>query len=441
MYIYDIIATVLIGISHILLYFQLIRYNRLSYIMTISLSIIFTILLGIVVTITGYPELNIVVFVIFLLSLGLMQMELTFFKNLYFTLASIVSMTLVKIVLMEIAISLFMWSPFNLYLWSFSLIHLSVAVIITISVWLLRNPIQSFSRYIVESPLYVISYGILIIGLGIALILTSPSTVFLSTMNQKIGQLSYNLAFILFILLLLMVLIGSHLTKERLVREQQDCLDNESLDYVKKLEIMHEELASFRHDYLNILLALDGAIRTGDLKQIEKTYHNVISPTSEHINNQELDIVRLSNIHIPEIKSVLSVKLQTAHQQHTQLLVDIPNPIHDIHIRLVEFIRMISILVDNGIEEAVNSKEKIIQLAFFEIEDTQYFIVSNSTDHTSIDLHRLYEKGYSKKKEKRGYGLFALKQMIDKTPHVTLQTSFIAPLFTQTLMIKIGDTN
>src|SRR5690625_3902059 len=104
MYIYDMIAFLLIGMSHVLLYFQFIRYNRLSYLMIITLSVVFTILLSFVVTVTGYPEFNIIMFLLFLLSLGLMG-ELTFSENLYFTLASMVSVTLLKMVLMEVGMA------------------------------------------------------------------------------------------------------------------------------------------------------------------------------------------------------------------------------------------------------------------------------------------------------------------------------------------------
>ncbi|EEM18168.1 Histidine kinase domain protein [Bacillus pseudomycoides DSM 12442] len=107
------IAIMLIGISHVLLYIQLIRYNRLSYTMVIALSIVFTILLGIVVTVTGYPEFNIIMLLLFLLSLGLIQDELTFMQSLYFALVSIVSITLVKMLLLDFGMKLFMLTPFN----------------------------------------------------------------------------------------------------------------------------------------------------------------------------------------------------------------------------------------------------------------------------------------------------------------------------------------
>lgn len=436
MYVYDMIAIILIGISHVFLYVQLIRYHRLSYTMIITLSIVFTILLAIVVTVSGYPEFNIILFLIFLLSLGLLQAKLPFRQNLYFTLASMVSIMLVKMVLLELGLKLFMWSPFNLYVWTTSVIHLIVAIGILICVWLLRQPIQRFAQYIVGSFLYYISYAFLVFGLLVALVLTMPSTEFLAFLYVQYGQITYMVSFILFLIFLLIVLIGSHLTKERLLESHQDRLDEELLDYVQKLEKMYDELASFRHDYMNVLLTLDEGVRTKDIVQIEQIYHEVVAPTSILINNRELDIVKLSHIHIPEVKSMLSVKLITAQQHHIQVMADVPEPIEKTFIPMIDFIRIISILVDNGIEEAVHSKDKIVQLSFFEWEESQYFVVRNSYVDREIDLEQLYEKRYSTKKENRGYGLYSLKHLIDQTPHATLETSFTASYFTQTIIIK-----
>lgn len=436
MYVYDFIAIMLIGMSHILLYFELIHYRRLSYIKLIFLSIIFTILLGIVVTVTGYPEFNVIMFFFFLLSLGLMQVELTFMKNVYFTLASMVSITLLKMMLVEAGMMLFMWSPFNLYLWTASVINLIVSIIIVVSVWFLRNAIQKFAQFIVESPLYYFTYLLFVLGLVILFILTAPTTPFLAALHQDYGQLSYVVAIILFFILLLMVLISSHLTKEQIVQEQQERLDAELLDYVEKLEILHDELAGFRHDYVNVLLTLDEGVRTQNIKQVEKVYYDVIAPTSELINNREFDIVKLSEIQIPEVKSILSVKLIEAQQQNIQVMIDIPHTISEVTMPIVTFIRIISILLDNGIEEAMYSKEKMLQIAFFEMEDRQYFVVGNSSQHQTIDLEEIYEKRYSSKSANRGYGLYTVKNMIDKSANVTLETTFDAPLFTQTLIMK-----
>lgn len=436
MYIYEIIAMILMGINHVLFYLQLIRYHRLSYTMVIILSILFTILLGIIITVTGYPEFNIIMFLLFLLSLGLMKDDLTILKNLYFTLASIVSVTLVKIVLVEFGIAIFMWSSLNFYVWTSGVIEFIVSLIIFLGIVFLRKQIQAFAQYIVQSRLYYISFGILILGTIVVLILTIPSTNFLATLYHRYEQIGYMMAFILFFVLLLMVLIGSHLTKEKLIVEQQDRLDQELLDYVEKLEVMHDELASFRHDYINVLLTLDEGIRTKNMIQIEQIYHEVIAPTFKLINHRELDIVKLSRISIPEVKSLLSVKLIDAQRENIHVMIDIPESIEETTLPRVDFIRMISILVDNGIEEASNSKDKVLQIAFFENKENQYFIVRNSSEKQNMNLEQIYEKQYSSKKDHRGYGLYSLKRMIDDTAKATLETSFKDSIFTQTIRIK-----
>ena len=436
MHIYDLAAFVMIGISHVLLYIQLIRYHRLSYTMVVSVSIVFMILLGIIVTVTGYPEFNIIMLLLFLLSLGLMKDELTFMHNLYFALVSIVGITYAKTVLLVIGTELFMLSPLNLYVWTGSLIHLIVSFLILIIVILSHQPLQRFAQFIVDSRLYYVSYAVLMMGLFAGLIINYPTSSVLAVWHQQYGQISSVAAIILFFILLLIVLIGSHLGKERLLEEQQARLDKEMLDYVEKLELTHEELASFRHDYLNVLSSLDEGVRNKDLQQIEQVYYDVVAPTARLINNQELDIVKLSRVMIPEVKSVLSVKVISAQQQQIKVTVDIPNMIEGLAMPVVDFIRGISVLLDNAIEEAVHSKEKILQIAFFEMEDRQYFIVKNSCQHKEIDLQKIYDKSYSSKAGDRGYGLFSLKHMIDKMEHVTLETTFTAPYFTQTLMLK-----
>ncbi|EOO20307.1 MULTISPECIES: GHKL domain-containing protein [Bacillus cereus group] len=435
MYIYDVFALLLTSMSHTFLYIQLIRYSRLSYGMLAALSAVFILLLGIIVTVTGYPELNSTI-VLFLMSLGLMQNELKFMRNLYFALVSMVIITLVKILFLEVGMKLFMLTPFDFYLWTASIIHLSVSLIIFIGIVLARKRIQRIAQYIVGSPLYYITYILLIVGFIIELILTRPSTDFLAKLNQQYGELSYISAIVLFFILLLIVLLSSHLAKEKLVEEHEKRLDKELLDYVEKLESMHDELASFRHDYINVLLALEAGIRTKNVNEIAQVYYDVITPTLKLINDHELDIAKLSRIHIPEVRSVLRAKVGTAQQQQIKVMLDIPEKIESVSMTIISFIRIISVLVDNAIEEAVHSEEKILQIAFFEMDSRQYFIVRNSSKDEAIDLQKIYEKNHSSKEGARGYGLFSLKRIMNKTNNATLETTYVSPYFTQTFILK-----
>lgn len=436
MFIYDVIAFIFIGISHILFYLKLIRYNKMSTLMIFTISVIFTIFLSTVVTMTGYPEFNTIMLLIFLLCLGLMKDKLPLMHNLYFALVSIVMITYCKIILLEVGFMLLIWSPFHLYIWTQSLIHLVVSAFLLLSILLLSKPIDRFAKFIVTSPLYYVTYFLLWIGLFIALILTYPQTNLLSDMFNEYGQVSYKLAIILFFILLLIVIISIHLMKVKIEEEQEKKLDETLLDYVRKLEHMYDDLASFRHDYLNILLSLSEGIRTENMEEIKRVYENVIAPTVKIMNHHELEIVKLSNIAIPEVKGLLSSKLISAQQQNINVMMDIPEKIKGVPIHIVTFIRAISIILDNAIEEAVKSKEKQLQIAFFEMDNGQYFIVRNSYQNDTVDLQKIYEKHYSSKGEKRGIGLYSLKRLLEKMDNVTLETSVEHPFFTQVLILK-----
>lgn len=428
---------ILTGLSHFFLYFYLIRYERISFTLIVLISLVFTLLLGTIVTVTGYPEFNMIVTVLMLLSLGLLQIDMSFMENVYFTMANIVTISLLKIVLIELGSVVYLSLPLNLYVWTPNLIHMIVSIIIFATVLFLRKQIGRFAQYILTSRLYYISYLVLTISTIIIFLLTMPRSQFLFHIYTTYGEMMYTGAFILFFVLMLIVIVGSHLAKERLVQRQQAYLDGELLDYVEKLELLHDDLANFRHDYINLLLTLDEGVRTRNIEQIERTYYDVIAPTSQLINNRELEIVKLANVVQAEVKSLLSVKVFEAEQQDVDVTIDIPFSIEQIHIPLVNFIRIISILVDNGIEAALMSNAKVLQIAFFEQEETVYFVVRNSiAEDIPIDLSNMYAKNYSTKAEQGGYGLYSLKHLIQKTKNVTLETSFTKLFFTQKLIIQ-----
>lgn len=100
------------------------------------------------------------------------------------------------------------------------------------------------------------------------------------------------------------------------------------------------------------------------MNEIEQVYYEVITPTLKLINDHELDIAKLSRIHIPEVKSVLRAKVGTAQQQQIKVMLDIPEKIATVSMPIVPFIRIISVLLDNATEEAVHSEEKVLQIAF-----------------------------------------------------------------------------
>lgn len=381
------------------------------------------ILLGIVVTFTGFPELNIILLFIFLLTIGLLQRKnvLSFTQNIYFVLCSVVGITILRMVLMEVLFQLFMLSPLNLYRWTESVIHLISAIVILLSLIIWRKRIIKTSAYIVQHTLYYVIYCLLLISVFTLLVLNAPSIHILNQLHMNYWKVSYMISIVLFFVLLILLLISSHLATERLELVQQENLDRELLDYVEKLEVMYEELAAFRHDYINVLLSLDEAIRTKNIEMIEQVYKSTIAPTSQMMNDKQYELIKLSNITIPEVKSVLSVKVIEAQQQNINVTLDVPVKLTSIAMPLATFIRAISIILDNAIDEARESEKQNLQIACFEVDQTQNFIVRNSCKQTEIDIQRIFDRDYSHKGSKRGYGLFSLKKITEETPNAVLE--------------------
>lgn len=438
MYVYDLIAIILIAISHVYLYLNLIKYKQMSWRLLTTISVIFTILLMIIVTATGFPEFNALLLLTFLLSLGLLQQKhgLTFAENLFYALFSLVIITIYRMILIEIIFYLFMLSPFNLYRWTGSVIHLISTLIIFMTLIISRKQIVRATRFITQSKLYNMTYTLLTVTFFILLALTTFSTNMLNPSHATYSQIGYLISIVLFLLLLIIFVISSHLSRVKLEEDQQEQLDNVLLDYTEKLEVMHDELTSFRHDYINILLSLDSAIRNENIDEIERIYFNTIAPTSKIINNKELDLFKLSKININEVKSVITVKTIEAQQKNIKIIIDIPEEINDINMPVIPFIRAISIILDNAIEEAEHSTNRKVAIAFFEIDGTQSFIVRNSSTETELDLQSLYEKHYTMKGSNRGIGLFSLKRLIEQFPHVVLETEFDNTFFTQKLTLR-----
>lgn len=429
-------SLMLIGLCHIYLYILCIRYRQMSFTFITVLSILFTALLALSITLTGYPELNFIMLTLFLLALGFTQKQVTFLHSFYYVLFSMAIFTVLKLVLLQLAVELFMVLPFNLYIWTDSMLHFVVTVVMLATIILLRKKIEQFSLHIVRSKVYIPTYVLLVLSTVLLFILNYPTFTVLSYLHMKYSQESYIAVLILFLLLMLIFIISFQISKQHLAEEHEKQLHKQLMDYVGKLEEMHDELTTFRHDYVNILLSLEDGVRTKNFEQIERVYREVIAPTSLIINNQELEITKLSRVGLPEIKSVLSVKLISAQQKKLHVSIDIPATIDQLFLPTDQLIRMISILLDNAIEEAVQTKEKLLQVALFEMNDSQYFIVRNSSNHPAINLQAIYEKNKSSKASDRGYGLFSLKRMVNQNPNVTLETTFDAPIFNQTLILK-----
>lgn len=386
--------------------------------------------------VTGFGELNLLVAFLFLVVLGWMGKNGSLVHIIYFAMLSIVLFTVIKNGLVLIVYELYLDSPFPYYIWTMNVIHLCTLLFILAVFFLTRNYIKAAGAYLVQSKLYVPSYFLMAICTGLLLIVNTPTIGSLAKINAQYGEQLYTIILMISLIIMTLISIRTYTLKAHLIEKHEEEKRKQFLEYVEKLERLHDELATFRHDYTNILLSLEQSIQQGNMEQVKRIYEQTIAPTATLINHQALELTKLGRIDSAEIKSIVSMKVLDAQRKGLKVQLDIPHAIHYDAMPSAPFIRILSVLLDNAIEEAELSQEKQLQIALFKVEHMQYVIIKNSTNTPNLTVDQLYIKNHSSKGKNRGLGLFSVKRLIEKYPHSTLSTMIEDGVFTQKLIMK-----
>ena len=244
--------------------------------------------------------------------------------------------------------------------------------------------------------------------------------------------------FAIFYIIIMFVIIGILVymsIKESKIEKQR--IQYESLkEYTAKLELLYTDMRKFRHDYINILSSMYSFIEEGDMYGLKKYFDEKIQPLNQKMNSNNYKLVALKNIHLPEVKGLLSSKIIKAQELGLDTFIDISEPIDKINIDILELVISLGIIMDNAIEAALSSEDKRISLGLIKKNQSVIIIVSNSFFGNISSISMLFKQGFSTKGENRGLGLSNLKEIIDKYKNVTLDTFIKNELFFQEITIK-----
>ena len=222
--------------------------------------------------------------------------------------------------------------------------------------------------------------------------------------------------------------------KNELLRNQEMelvALEN----YSKHVESLYQEVRSFRHDYANVLMSLKVGIDQGNLDDIKKIYDEITADSTKLVKNNKFDLTRLANITDSGVKSLMSAKFLHAENQGIENSLEVSEKMGTPSIPLISYIRILSILFDNAIEGALESAEPKISVANFYQDGDFVFMIENSSKEKSVDLGKIFERGYSTKGENRGLGLATLMDFQDDYENLSVETRSSDYKFTQVVRI------
>ena len=114
---------------------------------------------------------------------------------------------------------------------------------------------------------------------------------------------------------------------------------------------------------------------------------------------------------------------------------DIFTDLSNINFDIYEFTRILGILLDNAIEAAKDTDEKLIEIIFKSDTKKQIFIIENSCSNNNISTTKIFEKGYSTKKNNSGIGLWKVHNILSKNTNIDLFTTVNNNKFKQELSV------
>lgn len=309
-------------------------------------------------------------------------------------------------------------------------------IINEIGLRLVRHYVPQLNKEILQESSKVILFPVIVL-----LIIIIISVYPILTIGNKTGDFSsfHRTLLIGMWLLFVIALLYMQLQYNHIQKREVEKSKNEQLvqlkDYAAQLEKIYDEFRGFRHDYANILLTLEEGIYQEDWEQVKQVYEQTVKPTGQLMRKNEYSFVKLRNLHVSEVKSILAAKIIMAQQMKIDVTLEIEEPIHMIQMELISFTRILSILLDNAIEAAANTEEAKLWIVLLEDPAVQRIKIENSSGE-EVSLRRLGERGYSSKGKGRGLGLYNVQQIIKEDHFASLETELQPGLFSQTLILR-----
>ena len=209
-------------------------------------------------------------------------------------------------------------------------------------------------------------------------------------------------------------------------------------DINNNLSEVIDKVRCFKHDFNNIIQALDGYLYFENIKDLQKYFKSLLKECN-YVNS--LDFLNGKLNDNPAIYGILTNKYKIAEENGIEMNIEVLASLNKLEEKSYEVSRMLGILLDNAIEATKDCKEKIVNVQFLKENDSdkKIIVIENTYSEKDIDTTKIFNKNYSTKKSKgnSGLGLWKIKEIISKDPSFDLTTTKDDTMFKQKLEICV----
>lgn len=181
------------------------------------------------------------------------------------------------------------------------------------------------------------------------------------------------------------------------------------IDTLTEVRKYSEDLRAQTHEFSNKLYAILGLLELGE-------YEEAIELIKEEyaIQNEQHDIL-FQNIHSQQVQAILLGKMSKASEKKVKLSIDDNSTLGPLppHVGLSHLITIIGNLIDNAFEAVADQSVQEVSCFITDIGRDIVIEVSDTGLGVPPDkMEAVFERGYSSKGMKRGYGLANVKESV-----------------------------
>ena len=247
------------------------------------------------------------------------------------------------------------------------------------------------------------------------------------------------LATIVFICLLLIffAMNAKKVQVEREIALNQKKFEQEHLQtYTDEIVALYNEIRGFRHDYAGMLVSMQMAIDSKDLKEIDRIYNQVLVKANQKLRSDKYTYFDLNNIEDSALRSLIAQSIVYARNKDVEFTLEVKDIITRLSIDLLDLVRIMSVLLNNAVEGAAESYLKQMEVAVIKMDLETVIVIQNSCKYTMTPSEALFELGFSTKGRNRGIGLNNVKEILDKYENIILETEMEDSKFRQIIRFK-----
>lgn len=205
--------------------------------------------------------------------------------------------------------------------------------------------------------------------------------------------------------------------------------------YYQNLSSSLSDMQDMRHDIKNIFFTMGNFVNESDNQDMKDFFWDKIYPYSQKIILRSELLSRLYQIPSESLRAFLNLKIAQAVEHNVDVHLDVSISPENFRtaIDIIDLTRILGILLDNAIEEAIRLPNGIVKIGIRNNETSYSYIIKNPLT-SQTQLTGIYA-GQTTKGTGHGRGLLIVRQLLDQYPNAVLNTSIHHSVYIQCLNI------